>query len=240
VEGQYSPALNLALFSKVLAAPQPDWPASTLVCGFPRYDGPAPDAATRAALEAFLAAGEPPLVFALGSSAVMVADGFWRHAIEAAGSLGHRALLVTGQPLGGLGALPATVAAFAYLPYSFVFPRAAAIVHSGGIGTLAQALAAGRPQLVVPVAFDQPDNARRTVALGIARSVPFRAATARVLAAELSVLLAAPDCARRAAEVGALVRGEDAAGTASDALLNLLGLPVSGVHSEADRGAKTG
>src|SRR6185503_8167931 len=110
-----------------------------------------------------------PLVFALGSSAVMVAGGFWRAAIEAARMLGRRAILITGKPAEALGTLPPSIRAFEYLPYSAAFPRAGAIVHSGGIGTLAQALAAGRPQLIVPVAFDQPDNARRTVALGIAR-----------------------------------------------------------------------
>src|SRR6185436_11766717 len=96
MEGQYSPALNLALFSRVLAEPKADWPPHTVVCGFPRYDGPPADSATRAALDTFVAAGPPPLVFALGSSAVMVAGGFWREAIEATLLLGQRAILITG------------------------------------------------------------------------------------------------------------------------------------------------
>ena len=83
-EGQHSPRLNLALFSCVLAAPQSDWPVNTVVCGFPRYDGAPPDARVQAELEAFLASGEPPIVFGLGTSAVMVAGDFWRTAIEAA------------------------------------------------------------------------------------------------------------------------------------------------------------
>ena len=219
MEGQYSPALNLALFSRVLAAPQPDWPPNTLVCGFPRYDGTPPDEATLAALDSFLAAGEPPLVFALGSSVVMVADDFWGHAIETARRLGRRAILLTGKSPDDLGALPAAIRAFPYLPYSEVFPRAAAIVHTGGIGTLAQALVSGRPQLVVPAAFDQPDNARRTVALGAARSVPFRKATANAMTRELSVLLETPVHAERAAAIGEAVRGEDAVSAACDALL---------------------
>lgn len=220
MEGQYAPALNLALFSRVLAAPQADWPSNTAVCGFPRYDGPAPDAAAQAALDAFHATGEAPIVFALGSSVVMVADDFWRHAIETALHLGRRAILLTGKPAKELGALPSTIAAFPYLPYSRVFPHAAAIVHSSGIGTLAQALASGRPQLIVPVAFDQPDNARRTVALGVARSVPFQKASANAMARELKALLETPAYAERGAAVGKSVRGEDGAGAASDLLLN--------------------
>ncbi|OGA24414.1 MAG: hypothetical protein A3I02_05905 [Betaproteobacteria bacterium RIFCSPLOWO2_02_FULL_67_26] len=217
-EGQFSPRLHLALFSGVLAAPQPDWPPNTVVCGFPRYDGAAPDARTRAELETFLAAGEPPIVFGLGSSAVMVAGGFWRAAIDAAQSLRRRAILLTGNPPEALGAAPPTIKVFQYLPYSAVFPRAAAVVHSCGIGTLAQALAAGRPQLIVPVAFDQPDNARRAAALGVARSIPFAKASAGALARELAALLAAPHYAARAQDLGARVSKEDGARGAAGAL----------------------
>ena len=142
-EGQYSPHLNLALFSPLIAAPQADWPANTALCGFPRYDGAPLDPGTQADLDAFIAAGDPPLVFGLGSSAVLIADDFWDHAIEAAQRLERRAILITGAPV--THPLPPTVMAFDSLPYSVVFPRAAAIVHSGGIGTLAQALASGRP-----------------------------------------------------------------------------------------------
>ena len=99
-----------------------------------------------------------------------------------------------------------------------MFPRALAIVHSGGIGTLAQALAAGRPQLIVPVAFDQPDNARRAVKLGVGRSIPFGKASADALARELGRLLAAPDVGPRARIVGEEIAREDGAGAACDAL----------------------
>jgi rhamnosyltransferase subunit B len=216
-EGQYSPHLHLVLFSSVLAAPQPDWPANTVICGFPRYDGAPLDARRQSELEAFLAAGEPPLVFGLGSSAVMIAGVFWRAAIEASQALGRRALLLTGSGA-DLGTLPSTIRAFDYLPYSAVFPRAAAIVHSAGIGTLAQALAAGRPQLVVPVAFDQPDNARRAVALGLARGIPFKKASGRAMARALDALLAAPAYASRARKVGEWVTHEDGARNAAATL----------------------
>lgn len=219
MEGQYSPALNLALFSRTLAAPQADWPPNTVVCGFPRYDGAPPDAAMKAALDEFFAAGGPPVVFALGSSAVLVAKGFWHEAIEAARRLGRRAILVTGRPPEELGTLPPAIAAFPYLPYSLVFPRAAAIVHSSGIGTLAQALASGRPQLLVPVAFDQPDNALRTVRLGVARSVPFRKATASAMVRELGALLETSGYAERARTIGGAVRSEDGAAAACRVLL---------------------
>jgi UDP:flavonoid glycosyltransferase YjiC (YdhE family) len=148
----------------------------------------------------------------------MVAGDFWRAAMDAAAALKRRAILLTGAPPGNLGPVSATVGVFEYLPYSAVFPHAAAVVHSGGIGTLAQALAAGRPQLIVPVAFDQPDNARRTAALGIARSLPFRHASARTLSRELAALLAAPGSVERAREIGGRVVREDGARAAADAI----------------------
>lgn len=209
MQGQFSPRLNLGLFSPLLAARQPDWPANTLLTGFARYDGAAPPADTRERFEAFMAAGAPPLVFGLGSSMVMAAGDFWQQAILAAQGLGRRAILLTGTPLSF--PLPEGVAAFDYLPYSLAFARAAAVVHTGGIGSLAQALAAGRPQLIVPAAFDQPDNARRAVALGVARSLPINRVSAKRLVAELAALLADPAVESAARGVAALLKDEDGA-----------------------------
>lgn len=217
-DGQFSPALNLALFSPRLAKPQPDWPARTLVCGFARHDGRVPDAAALEALERFLASGTEPIVFTLGSAAHGVAGEFWRTAIHAARSLDHRAILI-GPDTRALAS--EGVATFEYLPYSTVFPHAAACAHQGGIGTLSQALAAGRPQLVVPVAFDQPDNAARAVRLGVARSLPIAQVTGESLVAEVRQLLEG-NYAARAVELGREIRAEDGAARAVDAILALL------------------
>jgi UDP:flavonoid glycosyltransferase YjiC (YdhE family) len=119
-EGQYSPLLNLTLFSPLLATPQADWPANTVLCGFPRYDGKPADDATIARLRHFLAGGDPPLVFGLGSSAVLIAGDFWHHAIAAAHALGRRAVLLTGESPQLPQPVPSTVAVFDYLPYSAV------------------------------------------------------------------------------------------------------------------------
>ncbi len=216
-EGQFSPRLNLALFDAPLAQPQPDWPPNTRVCGSPVFDGAAPDARVPDDVARFLDAGEPPIVFALGSSAVWIAGDFWTQATAAAQQLGRRALLVTGPALPQ--DLPEGVRAFPYLPYSRVFPRAAAVVHQAGIGTLAQALRAGRPQLIVPVAFDQPDNARRAQALGLARVLPFRKAGARRLAVELDALFAGPGYAGAARSVAETLKQVDGAARAAAELI---------------------
>lgn len=214
-EGQFSPALNLALFPELLAARQPDWPSHTHACGFARFDGAAPDPAISRRLAAFLGDDDPrqrPIVFALGSSAVHIAGEFWAHAVAAARALGRRAILITAREDRDIAP---GIAEFAYLPYSLVFPHAAAIVHQAGIGTLAQALAAGRPQLIVPVAFDQPDNALRTARLGVARTLAFQRVTAASLERELGALLADADYAARAAAVAPQVAGQDGAAAAA-------------------------
>lgn len=222
LRGQFSPRLNLALFPPLLARPRDDWPPRTELPGFAGFDGPATTPEQQAELDAFLSAGEPPLVFALGSSVVMVAGDFWAQAIAAASTLGRRAILLTGGHW--RGRLPPGIVAFDYLPYSAVFRHAAAVIHQGGIGTLARALAAGRPQLVVPLAFDQPDNARRAVALGVARSLPIGRATKARLVRELSALLGNEVYARAAARIAADPKTDPDAGAAraAQALLGAL------------------
>jgi UDP:flavonoid glycosyltransferase YjiC (YdhE family) len=81
------------------------------------------------------------------------------------------------------------VRAFDFVPFSRLFPRAAAVVHHGGIGTSAQGLAAGVPQLVMPLAHDQHDNAARLERLGVGRSLLPKKFRAPAVAARLDRLL---------------------------------------------------
>jgi hypothetical protein len=90
-EGQYSPSLVLAMFSKLLADKQPDWPRQAVITGFPFYDRDG-EAGMLPKLSNFLNAGPPPLVFTLGSSAVVDAGQFYEHSIAAAKRLGRRAV----------------------------------------------------------------------------------------------------------------------------------------------------
>jgi rhamnosyltransferase subunit B len=220
-EGQHSPALVLALFSRLLAAKQADYPPQTLVTGFPFYDDGDQRPASPELLR-FLDAGEPPLLFTLGSSAVWIAGDFYRASIDAALALNRRALLLCGDAAPTLGeGLPASIGVFDYAPHGAVMPRAAVTVHQGGVGTTGQSLRSGHPALVVPFGQDQPDNARRSVALGMARTVA-RGAYARRVRGELSQLLGNPAYAARAAKVGEIVRAENGTATACDAIERVL------------------
>jgi UDP:flavonoid glycosyltransferase YjiC (YdhE family) len=211
--GQFSPYGTLALFSRVIARPQPDWPANTTETGFPFYDEDTPLAAD---LDAFLDAGEPPVVFTLGTSASGAAGGFYQESLEAVGRIGCRAVLVTGRDPRNRPAspLPSSVIAIDYAPHRALFARASVIVHHAGVGTLAQALRAGRPMLIVPHAHDQHDNSRRARAAGVAREIDAPKYRATRVARDLDALLSDPSYAshaRAAAEVMATERGVDAA-----------------------------
>ncbi|MGH7555218.1 MAG: glycosyltransferase, partial [Longimicrobiales bacterium] len=219
-EGQHSPACVLALFSRLLGAPQPDWPPRTLVTGHIFFDGgsvPLPEE-----LEDFLAAGPAPVVFTLGTSAVATAASAGRFYLEsaaAAARAGLRAVLLIGSyPENRPSRLPDDVIAVEYASHALLFPRAAAIVHQGGIGTTAQALRSGRPMLIVPFAHDQPDNAWRVQRLGVARTLFPRRYRAHRVERELRALLAQDTFTRRAGAVGMEVRSENGEAAASEAI----------------------
>jgi UDP:flavonoid glycosyltransferase YjiC (YdhE family) len=217
----HSPHLALGLFSPSLAAPQRDWPARAQATGFPFFDQPT---GLSPELEQFLGAGDPPIVFTLGSAAVGTAGDFFQQSADAARSLGRRAVLLVGRDPRHhpAGALPPGVIAVPYAPHAAVFPHASAIVHQGGIGTTGEAMRAGRPMLVVPYSHDQPDHAARLTRLGVARRVPRERYNAPVAAREIRSLLDDARYVERAAEIGSRVRAETGAVTASHLLTSLL------------------
>jgi rhamnosyltransferase subunit B len=225
LEGQHSPLRVLALFSTAIAKPQPDWPPQTRVTGFPFYDRrdrPGDEGRLDQTLLKFLEAGEPPVVFTLGSSAVYVAGDFYEQSVEAARAAGVRALLLTGEPWNRPAELHEGVASFDYAPYGELLPRARAVVHQGGIGTTAQGLRAGVPALVVPFSHDQFDNGSRVARVGAGRVLPRSKYNAASAAKELRALLSDESYTTRAAEIGRQIRAEDGAASAADEIEQVL------------------
>lgn len=221
--GQHSPHLVLGLFSRLLGDPQPDWPANVVVTGGILYNGAGPRVLD-APLRDFLDAGDPPLVFTLGTSAVGAAGTFYDVSADVARRLGRRAVLLAGRhqenrpPMSGADIF---IADFAR--HDALFPRAAAIVHQGGAGTLHQALRSGRPMLVVPHAHDQPDNAYRAQRIGVARTLRPSQYRADRLERTLTALLTEPAYQDRAATVAGVVEAEPGADGAAQAIEDLLG-----------------
>lgn len=216
--GQHAPLGVLAMFSPLLGQPQPDWPPHVVITGAARYQQPG---TSDPALHDFLDAGNPPLVFTLGSAAVHANASFLRESIQAALQLGQRAVLLTGSPAmrAKLPAdLPASIHCVDYAAHAELFPRAGVIVHHGGIGTSSEALRSGRPMLVVPHGFDQPDNAARLQRLGVAAILPASRYRADRAATMLHDLLHQPDYANAAALVARVMREEHGAVVAADVI----------------------
>ncbi len=199
-EWRDSPQCVLGLFPEWFAPPQPDWPAATRLTGFPLYDG-AEAEEVPPGLEEFLDDGPPPVAFTPGTGTKQVGR-FLAESVAACRRLGCRGLLLTRRAEQVPAELPPEVRHFAYVPFSRVLPRVAALVHHGGVGTLAQALAAVTPQLVVPRAHDQHDNAARLARLGVSATLPPRSYRGAAVADALARLLTDPRvaaCCRDAA-----------------------------------------
>lgn len=219
-EGQFSARGTLALFSSALGAPQRDWPAPTTVTGFPFFNRAIP---MPPGVDAFLDAGAPPIVFTLGSSAVFSPGRFYEASATAARALGRRALLLVGPNPAPLPiAAGADVLVADGAPHDQVFAHAAAVVHQGGVGTTGQAMRSGRPQLVVPHAHDQFDNAARMARQGVGRVIHASRYTADRATAALHHLLDDRAVATRAERLSSAVVAENGAAAAADVIVAAL------------------
>ncbi len=220
--GKFSRDAHLAMFSSVLGEPQPDWPPHTLQTGFCFYDGQADSGKMPEGLEDFLDSGEPPIVFTLGSAAVMDPGEFFNESIKAAKKLKRRAVMLYGifnQPPDGL---TDDVVGFDYAPYSRIFPRAACVVHQGGVGTTGQVLRAGVPHVIMPYGHDQPDNAARCRRAGVAEIVRRGNYTADTAAKTIDRILGDSSYRTKARELAAVVAAEGGTAAACDRIEKVL------------------
>jgi UDP:flavonoid glycosyltransferase YjiC (YdhE family) len=217
---KFSPDLVLALFARCLAEPQPDWPPQTVQPGFVYFENPANDPAVNLRVNSFLERGDRPIVFTQGSTAVHNPGDFYRVSIAVAKRLQRRAILI------GVKAVPQVetpdVLTLPYAAYSHVFPRAAVNVHQGGSGTTGEALRAGRPMLIVPYGWDQPDNASRVQRLGVGLHVARDAYTVDTAAEALASLLRTEHFSDRAAKVRICLAAENGLATACTAIESVL------------------
>jgi UDP:flavonoid glycosyltransferase YjiC (YdhE family) len=210
-----APLLTIGLWPAWFLPRQPDYPPQVRLAGFPLYDE-SDHVALDDDLEAFLAAGAPPVAFTPGS-AMVFGHKFFAAAVDACRRLGRRGLLVTRHAQHLPVRLPPFVRHVPFAPFGLLLPRCAAIVHHGGIGTTAQGLRAAIPQLIMPMSHDQPDNAAICRRLGVAAAVRPAFFTGWNVARKLHRLLNSPDVARACEAVAACARGDDPA--AASALL---------------------
>jgi UDP:flavonoid glycosyltransferase YjiC (YdhE family) len=184
----HSPQLVLGMFPPWYGPPQADWAPQIRLTGFPRFDGSTKPRPLDEDLLAWCRSGKPVVAFTFGTAMAHAAAQF-RSAVEACELLGVRGLLVTKHAAQLPSPLPPTARHVTYAPFKALFPECAAIVHHGGIGTIAEAFAAGVPQVVLPIAFDQKDNAIRVKRLGAGDWVRARRATGVKIAQLLKEVL---------------------------------------------------
>lgn len=163
----HSPDKVVYAFPRWYAEPQKDWPAKAVFTGFPLYMKKEHESLS-AAVESFIAAGAPPVVFTAGSAHAHSREYFER-AVQAVSAVGARAIFVS-KYKEQVPDLPANIIHTEFEPFDLLFAKAAVVCHHGGIGTSAQALRAGVEHFVTPFAHDQFDNAKRLEGLGVARS----------------------------------------------------------------------
>jgi rhamnosyltransferase subunit B len=197
----HSPKAGVALFPSWFAPSPPDWPKQVVQAGFPLYDGDA-DEPVDPSLQAFVEGGPKPVVFMPGTAQHQAGD-FYSAALRACETTGRRGLLL-GPMTDALGErLPDGVRTAPYASFSWLLPRARALVHHGGIGSCAQALRAGLPQLLAPRAYDQYDNARRLELLGVGASLDRNEAGLRDMGLRLKTLLESAEVAQACADCAA-------------------------------------
>jgi len=223
-EASLSPHGVLALFSRQLAAPQPDWPQNTIQTGTCFHNSAEQNNSSSTLapeIEAFLQKGEAPVIFTLGSATVYLPGNFYITAVEAIRSLNKRALLLIGPEANRPANLPQNdeqIAAFEYAPFSKLFGRGSVVVHQGGAGTTGQVLQAGLPSLVMPQVNDQFDNAMRMQRRGASRMMTRTDCNAQHMAQQLNELLNNPQYTRAAQEIGRQVQQEKGSAAAANAI----------------------
>jgi UDP:flavonoid glycosyltransferase YjiC (YdhE family) len=228
----HSPRLTVGLWPPWFAPPQPDWPTFFKLTGFPLFDGGDGAQPVSPEVDAYLRAGEPPIVFTPGS-ANLHGHQFFQAAVEAAGQLKRRTLLLSRLGDHLPTPLPANVRHFTFAPLSKILPRCAALVHHGGIGTTAAGFAGGVPQLIMPMSHDQPNNAHWVKKLGAGeRLLPAKFTGPRVAAA-LAQLLGSAEVKARCTELATRCAAQDAIGETANLIEAAVTAPGADREGEA-------
>ncbi len=210
-------------FSRYVVPRPDDWPVHAQVTGY-WFTDQAAGWQPPPTLEAFLAAGEPPVYVGFGSMAGRHAQRVGETVVAALAEAGKRGIVATGWGGLKLGSALSHVLAVESVPHDWLFPRVAAVVHHGGAGTTAMGLRAGRPSIVCPFMGDQPFWAQRVHTLGVGpKPVPRKRLNARRLAATIVEATTNPAYADNAAALARRIQAEDGLAEAVNRINALMG-----------------
>ena len=154
-------------FSQQVVPRPADWPTQHRITGYWREMAPQAWAAP-ATLQNFLAGKQPTLYIGFGSPGLPDFARQVQKMIEASQRIDARTIIMLPDGEAQPAVDPTQTLFIREVPHDWLFPQVSAIVHHGGAGTMAAALHAGKPMLVLPRAVDQYFWASRTLLLGIA------------------------------------------------------------------------
>ena len=183
----FSDDLTLALFPKIFAPPQPDWPANTHVTGHICWDPPI-DSQVATSLDEFVKPEEKKPIVVLAGSAGPESTGFYESWIQVTQRLGRNMILLERNHNKVPDKLPPHVLHARYIPIDIALKQSALIAHSGGVGATLRSLEAGVPQILFPRVNDQPDNANRVRNLGIGKVIAKNTTVEQIVTAIKEVL----------------------------------------------------
>lgn len=179
-----------------LLPPDPGWQGRYAYANFVFFDDPMP---LDPELDDWLRDGEPPVFLGFGSMSGAATDRMEALMTRAIAATGKRCLVGAGWSGLGTGGLPKGWRVVRDAPHALLFPRTAVVVHHGGSGTMAQALRAGVPQVVLPLLLDQFHHAHRLFVCGVApKPVPLEKVSAAQLAECIHTALSLPAAPREA------------------------------------------
>ncbi|MCJ7568127.1 MAG: glycosyltransferase [Anaerolineales bacterium] len=210
-------------FSPLVIPPPPDWGGDVHITGYWFLD-PKTDWRPPSALMEFLEAGPPPVYVGFGSMSNRKPEETADLIVEALERSRQRGIMLSGWSGLRKADIPDSVFMIDSIPHSWLFPRLAAVVHHGGVGTTAAGLRAGVPSVVIPFFGDQPFWGNRIAQLGVGPSpIPRKELTAQKLATALNVAVSDLSMQQRASNLGSEIRSED--GTArAVAVINDFGI----------------
>ena len=196
-------------YSPAVIPPPADWDADTHVTGYWFLD-PAEDWTPPLALLDFLHEGPPPVYVGFGSMSSRKPAETANLILAALAHTQQRGIIHAGWSGLQRADLPGSVMMVDAIPFSWLFPRVAAVVHHGGAGTTAAGLRAGVPSVVIPFFGDQPYWGQRIADFGVGPApIPRKKLTAERLAQAIQTAVTDQAMRHRAAELGAKIRAED-------------------------------
>jgi rhamnosyltransferase subunit B len=222
--GNLSTTLTAAAFSPAFVPRPHDWPAFVKMTGFCYWDTPG-DWHEPPELTEFLAGAGPVVAISTGSMAPELGDAFARFfqtSLRAVERAGARALVIGADPAILADPQPKGICAVPYAPFSAIYPRCAAAVHHGGIGTTAQSLRAGIPVLIVPWGADQFFDGAQVQRLGAGLWMQRRFYAMERATHALDTLLRVPGYRNAAQAIATQIAREDGVAALCDALEEVL------------------